>query len=288
MHAPSVIFRLFLFALDARWATEQTVRGNFFAMTKWYRKAFGADYAKRYAHRDEREARRTLELFHQTTDLQPPARLLDLACGSGRHAGMLAQRGFCVAGLDLSAELLTLARQVETNEGEAPGARSEATPVDYVLGEMNALPFADEVFDGALNLFTSFGYYRDDERNAAVIAEVARTLKQGGAFFFDFLNRPQVEGELIQRSERLLADGAFLEETRRIDRATGRVEKNSLLRLPDGSVQERFESVRLFSREQLAVCFDDCGLQIVKTFGDYDGGAWASQAPRLILVAVKT
>lgn len=245
---------------------------------QWYETAFGEDYLLRYSHRDEDEARETIKLFHQASGIEPPARILDLGCGSGRHSITLARHGYDIVGFDLSAAQLTRGRH----------RLSPHSHVHFVRGQMRYLPFAQNAFHAVVNLFTTFGYYETDEQNAGVVAEVQRVLKPRGYFFFDFLNKPYVEANLEARSERQLDDGLTFVECRNIVEATQRVEKTSILIHPDGRREERFESVRLFSREELEAIFDTHGLAIRWEYGDYDGKNWTMQSPRLILLAQKS
>src|SRR5207237_6807952 len=105
-------------------------------------------------------------------ELAPGARVLDLACGHGRHSARLARRGFDVTGLDVSASSLELARETE------PAA-------EYVEGDMRELPFEDASFDAAINLFTAFGYFDDEAADQRVLHEVARVLRSGASFLLD-------------------------------------------------------------------------------------------------------
>lgn len=114
--------------------------------------------------RSEREADGIWDLL----DLQPGVRVLDLACGHGRLANRLARRGAVVTGLDVTEPFIELARE-----------RDEEMAVDatYALGDMRTLEWR-EAFDVALNWFTSFGYF-DDEENRRVLEGVHGALVSG-------------------------------------------------------------------------------------------------------------
>src|SRR3954453_14159546 len=83
-------------------------------MTEWFEEWFGEDYLRLYPHRDDAEARRAVALINHSVGLSPGWRVLDVGCGAGRHAGAFMQAGACCFGLDLSATLLGVARQVTT------------------------------------------------------------------------------------------------------------------------------------------------------------------------------
>ena len=126
----------------------------------WFQAAFGAHYTLLYAHRDETEARRCLELLPSLAPVMGPG--LDLGCGDGRHLQLVRQAGQEAVGLDLSAHLLALA--VDRIGAGAP----------LVRGDMRHLPLVSGGFQTVLSLFTAFGYFGAPEANAEPVAEVAR------------------------------------------------------------------------------------------------------------------
>jgi ubiquinone/menaquinone biosynthesis C-methylase UbiE len=226
----------------------------------WYERAFRADYAQRYAHRDEAEAERAVAELVDTIGLEAVC-CLDLCCGTGRHARSLARRGHRVVGLDLSEDLLS----------EASGNRE--LPIRWVRGSMDALPFRDSAFGLVVNFFTAFGYFTEDAHNFRVFSEVARVLEPGGWLVFDFLEADRV----LQA----LSEGASPPETRENMRVTRRlspcrrrVEKVYEHLGPDGEVRDTLvESVRLFRPEELRAALGAVGLRIRREAAGYAPGA---------------
>ena len=139
----------------------------------WYSGFFDDDYLRVFGPvlPEERTAAEVNGVVGQL-GLAPGARLLDLCCGPGRHAVLLARLGFRVTGLDLSRRLLAEAAAAAAGQGE---------PVGLVAGDMRRLPFADASFDAVLNLFHAFGYLEDEAQDELVLAEVARVLAPAGA-----------------------------------------------------------------------------------------------------------
>jgi SAM-dependent methyltransferase len=152
-------------------------------VSDWFENWFGEEYIALYPHRDEEEARVVATLIAEQVQLPNTARVLDLACGAGRHQRELCDHWWTV-GLDLSPALLRVAR-----------SQDRANPL--VRADMRRLPFATGALDMVVNLFTSFGYFRDDAQHRVVIQEVARVTRKRGWFVLDFLNAPQVRSTLV-------------------------------------------------------------------------------------------
>jgi SAM-dependent methyltransferase len=235
----------------------------------WFENWFGEDYLSVYPHRDSREADRAVEFLYAALSGKKIERVLDLACGAGRHSRALG-RHWQTTGLDLSETLLLVARR-------------EASDASFVRGDMRVLPFRPGAFSLVVNLFTSFGYFSEDGDHRAVLAEIASVLPAGGIFVLDYLNAEQVVANLKPRDERRVND-LVVEQERSIT-ADGRfVEKKITLRGKNKSFVER---VRLFSRSQLESLLDDAGFAVEKVFGDYGGEAWTPASSRTMLLGVK-
>src|ERR671921_2008758 len=152
-------------------------------MTEWFEEWFGEDYLRLYPHRDDAEAERAVGLILRSVSFEAGWRVLDVACGAGRHARALSSAGACCFGLDLSATLLRLARQV--------------TRVPLIRADMRYLPVRPASMDLTVNLFTSFGYFDRDSEHAMALAEMVSTVRPGGWFVIDFLNPSSVRRGLV-------------------------------------------------------------------------------------------
>lgn len=238
----------------------------------WYEKAFRRSYLDVYAHRSEEAALAEVSWIRDATSMKHGDLVLDLACGSGRHARALASGGLRLVAVDLSMDLLR--------------AAGRDAHVSYLRADMRSLPLMDGLFDYVVNLFTSFGYFDSDRENALVIEEAARVLRPQGGFLMDFLNAPAVEKGLVPRSSKVV-DGRRFDEVRKITSGRRRVEKTVTL-IEDGVPTESWkESVRLFDRDEMTSMMRAAGLTVDAAFGGLDGRAWSPDAPRLVLVAHK-
>lgn len=241
---------------------------------EWYAQSFGEDYLIVYRHRDFSGARREVRAMADWLGLSPGARVLDLCCGMGRHALALAELGYRVTGVDLSPDLLAEARK-----------HDPAGTVTWLRGDMRNVPL-DGPFDAVVNLFTSFGYFADDEENGAVLREMGRLLRPGGRFLIDFLNPGHVRRHLVPRSVRTV-EGETIEESRAI--RGGRVEKDIVIRSEAGGERRYRESVKLYEIADFLRLMHGTDLAVERVIGDYDGSDHeAETSPRLIMLGRKT
>jgi SAM-dependent methyltransferase len=238
----------------------------------WYRKSFGQDYLRIYSHRDEQEAVRQCNFAVAALGLGPGDRVLDLGCGYGRHALLLAKSGLQVTGLDLSEQLLSIARENSAKLG---------LNINYILGDMRNIPYQDH-FDAVLSFFTSFGYFDDEEENGQVIKSASTALKQSGNLFLDYLNIHHVLENMVA-ADKVEKDGYTLEQQRNFDPESFRINKKILISAPDGT-REYIESVRAYGLAEIGSFFADAGLICTAVFGDYDGSAYRRSSKRLIVI----
>lgn len=257
----------------------------------WYVASFRADYLERYPHRSDDEA--DTAVAHLVPHLRLPdgARVLDVGCGAGRHvAALLACDNVgSVVGLDLSRDLLDVARQRLAHE-------ARAGCVEFVQGDMRDLPFADDSFEAVVSFFTAFGYFDEDAENARVVREAARVLKPGGAYLLDFLNAPFAIATMrASDEERIeLPDGRILlrASARAYETAARRLNKRIVESLLDGKgnvAESRTlrESVRAYTMGELSTMIEAAGLHVREVFGGYSGERWSEVSSRCIMIAAK-
>jgi SAM-dependent methyltransferase len=232
---------------------------------EWFEEWFGEDYLRLYPHRDDADAERAVALIGRTVGLQPGWRVLDVACGAGRHARAFRTAGARCFGLDLSATLLRLARQV--------------TDAPLIRADMRQLPIRPLSMDLTVNLFTSFGYFERDAEHTAALEEMISTVRPGGWFVIDFLNPAAVRRRLVPE-ETLDLPGQTIQVSRSVS-PDGRYVCKSI-RAAKG--RHYVERVRLFEPQQISDMLETAGVYIRHRFGDYDAAPLTADAPRTILV----
>jgi ubiquinone/menaquinone biosynthesis C-methylase UbiE len=198
--------------------------------------------------------------------------LLDVPCGYGRHAIALARAGYRVTGVDRSPTLLAEARR-----------RAGDGPPELVEADYRELPFADESFDAAINLFTSLGYLGDEE-DTKVLAEIRRVLRPGARLVIELSHRDRLVKGFRDSGWQLLGHGRLLLEQRTFDPAAGIAQTTQTLIDPSGERDSRTFSVRVYTATELVAMLMAAGFDEAKCYGDLDGGAFATDT-RLVVVA---
>ncbi len=242
---------------------------------EWYRDWFGEEYLALYPHRDEDEAKVGVELLVRALG-RPSERVLDLACGAGRHLLEFKRLGIQAVGLDLSMALL---RQAKAGEAS----------LLLVEGDMRHLPFADGSFQVVTNFFTSFGYFSRPADDLQVLSEIRRVLRSDGAFMLDFLNADRVRRALVPRDERSLGERRVVQERRLED--DGKVVVKDIRIYERGRTEPSstfHERVRLYEPSELIEMLASAGLEPNSTYGDYEGGEACRDCPRYILIGHAT
>jgi len=208
--------------------------------------------------------------------VRPPAeaRVLDAPCGFGRHSLALARRGFRVTGLDLSETELGRARE---------RARAAGLTLTLVRQDMRDMEFADE-FDLALNLFSSIGYFSEDE-DQLLLERFCSALRPGGAFVLDTRNRDHFVRHLLEEETCRLPDGTTVLIRNTLDLRTSRVHGEWWLE--DGHRPLGQTETRLYSAHELYRKLRPARWSGVELFGGLDGRRLDLDSPRLVIIATK-
>ena len=238
----------------------------------WFKNWFDSYYYhKLYRHRNTAEA----ELFiDNVLDLIKPEkknRILDLACGKGRHSIYLNTKGFDVVGVDLSQNSIT-----EAN-------KSSNSSLHFHPMDMRNLT-CDKPFDFVLNLFTSFGYFQNKSENMEVLNGVHQVLNTDGILVIDFLNATKVIKNLVPEEVKDM-DGITFTINRLIENQT--VVKQIKVQ-DDGKSFDFQERVSMFELADFKLMFEKTGFKLINHFGNYHLEEFDPEtSDRLILVAQK-
>ena len=239
-----------------------------------FSKVFDADYLYFYGPHLEAVSDAQAATIWRLLGLEPGMRVLDLACGHGRIANRLAERGARVTGVDATPLFLEHARRDAAERG---------VKVDYVSGDMRSLPWPQHRFERVISWFTSFGYFGDDD-NHKVLAEAYRVLRPGGRLLIENNNLAELlprwlPAVVVERDENLMIDRSIF------DPMTGRaVTQRTCVR--DGQVRRFRFAVRMFIGVELKAWLLATGFHSVDQM-DHEGAALGARSGRMVSIAHK-
>ena len=187
--------------------------------------------------------------------LGPTDRVLDLACGHGRHAIPLAPRVRSLCGLDRSAGYLARAAR-------AAAAAQGARPPVLVRGDLRALPFRPGAFDALYSWYSSLFVF-DDPGNEAALAGAAAVVRPGGRLLVHHANPLWLAADPEASAERTLADGSRVEERSRWDAARGVDVSSRRIIRPGGAVLAATAELRYYMPSEWGRLADRAGLRLV-------------------------
>jgi SAM-dependent methyltransferase len=244
--------------------------------TDWPVAFFDDDYLKIYRPMFTEEATRAEAAFIAAAlGLTAGSPVLDLACGYGRHAVRVAERGARVTGLDFNPRYLAVA---------AEEARRAGVEVRWMEGDMRELKFERE-FEGVYSYYTSFGYFGDGE-NERVLAGVAKALVPGGRFLLEMANRDWILTHPLQRVWNQREDGSLHMEESALDLVTSRVKSRLIHITPDGGPRLTKEyDLRVYTCAELTALCARHGLAVRQVWGGADHSAYSIESRRLVILA---
>ena len=240
----------------------------------WFKDWFNSSYYHLlYFKRDHKEAAVFIDNLINYLKPLPGSRMLDVACGKGRHSIQLASKGFDVTGIDLSEDSINTALQ-------------HATETLHFYKHDMRLPFSINYFDYAFNFFTSFGYFKTRREHDNAIRTIAQSIKKDGIFVMDFLNVHYAEDHLVHQSEKEIEGINFI-----ITKWFDETHFYKKIIVEDEALQEPLvytEKVAKFSLGDFTEMFAYQGLQIQEVFGDYDFVMYdIKKSPRMLMIAKK-
>ncbi|WP_443946385.1 class I SAM-dependent methyltransferase [Pedobacter sp. AW1-32] len=239
---------------------------------KWFQYWFNSPYYHiLYQQRNDAEAEFFIDQLTGYLKPAPGSKMLDIACGKGRHSIYLNKKGFDVTGIDLSNQSIKYAKQFENNN------------LHFLVHDMRRL-FYINYFDVALNLFTSFGYFDTEKEHVNALKTFRKCLKPDGVLVLDYFNTTKIIGKLNSCEVKSLDGIAFNISKSVVD---GKIIKK--INFEDKQKVYNFEErVQAFSFEDFTRMLDLAGMRIEKTFGSYALENFDQEtSDRLILICKK-
>ena len=208
--------------------------------------------------------------------IAPPASLLDLCCGVGRHSLEFARRAYTVTGVDRTRAYLERARAQ---------AAAEGLTVEYIEGDARAFRRTG-AFDAAISMFTSFSYFEDPDDDLKVARVLHDLLKPGGRLVLDINGKEVIARKFTERIWNRFEDGAFGLEDRKVRDGWDGIDSRWIL-VRAGKTWEATVSTRMYSGAELTGLLKRAGFRSIRLHGNLAGAPYDQTAERLIAVASK-
>ncbi len=239
---------------------------------KWFETWFDSNYYHQlYQHRNDEEAEFFISNLIKFLDLPKGDKVLDLACGKGRHSVYLNKLGYNVTGVDLSENSISLAQQHQN-----PG-------LSFMVKDMRNA-FTSSEFKCIFNLFTSFGYFNSTDENLKVLRAIEQMLEPKGTFVIDFMNANKVIKNLVKEEVKSI-DG--------INFQIHRFVKNEVIHKQiefedNGETHTYIEKVQALTLNDFEQLMEQTNLNIKHIFGDFSLSQFDLEASdRLIIIGEK-
>ncbi|WJJ95842.1 class I SAM-dependent methyltransferase [Algibacter luteus] len=232
--------------------------------TSWFDTPF---YHILYKDRNETEAQAFMDTLTQYLNIPEGGKILDLACGKGRHARYLNKIGYDVTGVDLSENSIAFAKKFENHR------------LRFDVHDM-CKPYHKQ-FDAVFNLFTSFGYFENDADNLKTIEAIKADLNADGFGVIDFMNSEFVIDNLVPEEVKTV-DGIDFNLKRYVE--NGYIIKDITF-TADAKVYHFKERVRGFTLADFEELFEQAGVYLLDIFGDYKLRKFSAKtSERLIMI----
>jgi SAM-dependent methyltransferase len=240
----------------------------------WFEDWFNSPhYHRLYQHRDTKEAALFINNLIEHLAPKQDALMLDIACGKGRHALQLAEKGFDVTGIDLSEESINEALKMESER------------LHFYKHDMR-LPFWINYFDYAFNFFTSFGYFNTKREDVNAIRSISQSLKSKGILVMDYINVTFAINNLEKETNKIIDNTTY-----HISRWHDERFIYKKITVEDDALHENLsftERVAIFNLDSFTELFSAQGLTIKEVYGDYNFTSFDEmKSPRLIMIAEK-
>jgi 2-polyprenyl-3-methyl-5-hydroxy-6-metoxy-1,4-benzoquinol methylase len=221
----------------------------------WYRTAFADTADMAWTDRTESEINRALNMLRPAEG----ARVLDLACGAGRHSLELRRRGFEVVGADISPELLEIARR---------DAEEQGLDAEFVEADLRELDF-DAEFDVVLSLNDgAIGYFETEEENLRSFEVIARALRPGGQHLMQLPNVLYAQKHLPQKS--WISGDSMIELVEHRWNKANKYMEGAMIPIRFGEVLDELKPIqfrqRLYTVEEMRQILAGVGLEFETTF----------------------
>lgn len=247
----------------------------------WYNIFFSSFYLPYFSSKKENRIATQQEVNFISgilNNLPKEAKILDLACGTGRHLIELAKLGFNMTGFDFNEAALKSVRR---------RADGEKLVVRLIRGDMRLLPFNSE-FDAVICMYTSFGYFMKESDNIKTLEAISKSLKRDGFLLLDLPNKAWITNKAPRKTWQKTRNQYVLEE--RSFNKSKNIFQNEIIILSSAEKEKRVTTfLRLYDSPEIREMLHKANLELIRSFGDYNTTVQfdPNKSPRMILLARK-
>ena len=245
----------------------------------WYKKIWTLDIKNQSWTEDTKNQ---VDFIIDKLKLNGNEKILDLACGIGRHSLEFARRGFCVTGVDIMPEY---------TKYSVKAAKEENLDARFICSDIRNVRFENE-FDVVLNMADgAVGYLENDKENKKIFEVLAKALKPGGKHFMDIMNRRYAEThfpcKLWESGEKCLTLSEFEWESETKTLIYGQTDFKYGEILSKPNVIEG-NPIRLYSLDEIKEIFADLKMTVRKTYSDFNAKPSSDNEIQLMVYSEKT
>lgn len=247
----------------------------------WYKNGWSLDI-KNMSWVEDTENQ--VQFIIDTLSLNGNERILDLACGYGRHSLSFARRGYPIVGVDITKTYIDDATLT---------AQKENLNARFIHSDIRDIDFFKE-FDVVINLAEgAIGYLENDVENLKIFDVAIRALKSGGWHFINACNAEHAERCFPKRAweagsqELSIAEFSWNPETRRMCFGGHQFKYGELLKAPPKTLLEGAHSIRLYSIPELETIYKQRHVEVVGAFSDFYGKELTSTELEMVVYSRK-
>lgn len=245
-------------------------------MENWFKFWFDNNYLNLYLFKQSEDLTRIqVDFIIETLSLKPIHNILDLGCGIGRHLIEFGKRGYSGIGIDINQDFIDIANEKKEN----------LKNVKFIKMDLRELSFYDE-FDVAISLWTSFGYFTDEE-NLNVLKKINKALKAHGKLLIDIENIYYLINNLPKERWEEVDKEIFILERNNLNINKSRLKTERVI-LKGENIYRYIRDYRIYTLNEIEIYLKNSGFKLLNFYGGYDKENLNLFSKRLIVIAEKS